>query len=75
MSYTIQPGDVIPLATGDVTILEKQEHHGSIRVLAARLNPIHPFAVWRWDDREGALYSGKYFETLETAEFNFWEST
>lgn len=67
------PGDVIPLQTGDAVILEVQNYHGSVRVLASRRHELHPFAVWYWDD--GALYSGRYFDRLATAEAYFWGET
>jgi hypothetical protein len=70
-----EPGDMIPLETGDATILEVQNYAGNIRVLALREHPVHPFAVWHWDPVNGALYTGKYFERLDPAESYFWETT
>lgn len=66
------PGDMIPLETGDAIILEVHNYHGHIRVLASRAHPVHPFAVWHWDN--GALYSGRYFTTLNEAE-TYWETS
>jgi len=65
-------GDMIPLATGDAIILDVHDYQGNIRVLASRDHPVHPFAVWHWDN--GALYSGRYFKTLTEAE-NYWETS
>jgi hypothetical protein len=65
-------GDVIPLETGDAVILDIHNHHGNIRVLASRAHPVHPFAVWNWED--GSLYSGRYFKTLTEAE-TYWETS
>jgi hypothetical protein len=65
-------GDVIPLATGDAIILDIHHYHGSIRVLASRAHPVHPFAVWNWDN--GALFHGRYFKTLTEAETH-WETS
>ena len=65
-------GDVIPLATGDAIILDIHHYHGSIRVLASRAHPVHPFAVWNWDN--GALFHGRYFKTLTEAETH-WEKS
>ena len=67
------PGDIIPLETGDALILETQNFYGNVRVLASRDNRMHPFAVWHWDN--GALYSGRYFKTLSEAETHYWETT
>ena len=57
-------GDVVPLDSGDATIMEIRDR-GAIEVLASREQSIHPYAIWKWND--GALYSGLYFRTLETA--------
>lgn len=65
-------GDVIPLETGDATILEIRNYNGYIKVLAHRQNPVHPFAIWHWDN--GSLFSGKYFRQLAEATLE-WEST
>lgn len=75
MKPLIQPGDVVPLETGDAVILEVQNYHGNVRVLASRHHPIHPFAVWHWDNFNGSLYSGRYFNRLAEAEAHFWEAT
>lgn len=66
------PGDMIPLVTGDAIILDVRNYHGNVRVLASRDHAVHPFAVWRWGD--GALYSGRYFATLTEAE-TYWHNT
>ena len=57
-------GDVVPLDSGNATIMEIRDR-GAIEVLASREQSIHPYAIWKWND--GALYSGQYFRTLETA--------
>lgn len=75
MKPTPKPGDVFPLETGDAVILEVQNYHGNVRVLASRHNPLHPFAVWQWDNHNGALFSGRYFNRLADAEAHFWEAT
>jgi len=65
-------GDVNALETGDAIILDVHAPRARIRVLAARNHPVHPFAVWNWDD--GALFSGRYFKTLTEAETH-WETS
>jgi hypothetical protein len=72
MHLAPNPGDIIPLQTGDAIILEVHDYHGHVRVLASRSHTVHPFAVWHWDN--GALYSGRYFKTLNEAE-TYWETT
>lgn len=67
-----QPGDVIPLATGDAVILEVRDRYGNVQVLASRSHSVHPFAVWQWDG--GGLFGGRYFRTLDEAETH-WQST
>jgi|AntAceMinimDraft_6_1070360.scaffolds.fasta_scaffold04757_5 hypothetical protein len=65
-------GDVIPLETGDATIIDVRDYHGFIKVLAARAQEIHPFAIWQWEN--GSLFSGKYFRTLKEAEMEWGSS-
>jgi hypothetical protein len=72
MHITPNVGDVIPLQTGDAIILEVRDYNGHVNVLAHRQHPIHPFAIWHWDD--GALFSGKYFRQLSEATLE-WESS
>jgi hypothetical protein len=65
------PGDIIPLETGDATVLETRNRYGDVIILATREHPLHPFATWKWD--EGGLYAGNYFKTLTEAELNLEE--
>lgn len=72
MEIAPKPGDVYPLETGDAVFLDVRDYHGNVRILASRDHPVHPFAVWLWND--GGLYSGRYFETLTEAE-TYWETS
>ena len=65
-------GDVIPLETGDATILEVSDYNGYVTVLALRNHPVHPFAIWQWDN--GELFRGQYFRELSEATLR-WESS
>ena len=73
MHLVPEPGDMIPLETGNATILEVQNYAGNIRVLALREHPVHPFAVWHWDPVNGAsmesVATGVLFTNVATPGF------
>jgi len=64
-------GQVIPLETGDATVLDIRSRYGDLTVLAGRDHPVHPFATWKLDTVNGALFGGRYFVKLAEAELDF----
>jgi len=69
----IQVGDIIPLITGDATILRVKISNGRTIVLAHRRHPHHQFATWAWTPELGGLIGGHYHEHLAEAEIDFNE--
>lgn len=64
-------GDVIPLITGDATVIDIKEENRII-VLASRRHSHHPYATWAWGHEIG-LHSGHYFNTLSEARTDYEE--
>jgi hypothetical protein len=72
MSRVPQPGDVIPVRTGDATVLQVKDQNDRITILAHRDHPHHKFATWGYAPGRG-LFSGHYFTHLAEAEEDFHE--
>jgi hypothetical protein len=45
---------------------------GAVIVMGQREHPVHPFATWVMDAANGSFYSGRYRETRERAEQDFY---
>lgn len=71
MNRVPNPGEKISLETGDATVFEVRQRYGDVTILAGRDHPVHPFATWKWDPHNGALYAGRYFERLADAEVDY----
>lgn len=63
-------GDTL-LVGGVTTKLLAMKDTGAIIVLAHREHRLHPFATWQLDPVNGALYSGRYWDTRDRAEADY----